>query len=318
VGVAYAGPGEAITPELIRHADDAMYAAKRYRQAVIQVLTAPDTAVPPRPRGQGVADHLTDDLRAALTAETLDLDYQPIVRTADGRVDGVESLLRWHHPLRGPVPAQLTVAIAEQAGLVDELGDWIVRRSLRDRAGWPRVDGTAPLDLSLNLSAVQLLNPGIAQALQDAMEAAGADPTTIICEITESILVQDGARAFVVLDSLKKLGLRIALDDFGTGYSALTHLRRFPVDIVKIDRSLVERITSDDGSAAVVSAVVHLGHALGLSVVAEGVETPLQASRLIELGCDAAQGHHFARPMSAANLGRLLSVDPGNTILPAP
>jgi len=317
VGVAYAGPGEQITPELIRDADSSMYAAKRFRKAMDPeaVGIKPDdvTSVPHR---VGAAEDLTNDLRTALSERTLHLAYQPIVRTVDGRVNGVESLLRWDHPLRGPVPAPKIVAIAEHAGLIGALGEWIIRRSCQDRAAWPQEDSSGPVDLGVNLSAVQLLNPGLAGTLQEVLEDLGVDPSTIICAITESILIQDGPRALVVLESLKKLGLRIALDDFGTGYSSFNHLHRFPIDIVKIDRSFVERITLDDRAAVIVEAVIDLGHNLGMSVVAEGAQTQRQVTRLKEMGCDFAQGYFFARPMSASDIGTLLAAQPGAPTLP--
>ena len=317
VGVAYAGPGEQITPELIRDADSSMYAAKRHRKAMgpEPVGTEPDGATSVLGR-VGASEDLTSDLRTALSERTLHLAYQPIVRTADGRVNGVESLLRWDHPLRGPVPAQKIVAIAEHAGLINDLGEWIIRRSCQDRAAWPHGVSSGPLDLGVNLSAVQLLNPGLAGTVQQALEDLQVDPTTVVFEITESILIQDGSRALVVLESLKKLGLRIALDDFGTGYSSFSHLHRFPIDIVKIDRSFVERITLDDRAAAIVGAIIDLGHKLGMGVVAEGAQTQRQVTRLEEMGCDSTQGHFFARPMSAPDIGMLLDAQPGATTLP--
>jgi len=316
VGVAYAGPGEQITPELIRDADSATYAAKRYRKAMGPAPVGVEPDVTPVPRGVGASEELTNDLRNALSEQTLHLAYEPIVRTADGRVNGMEPLLRWDHPLRGPVPEPKIVAIAEHAGLIDALGEWIIRRSCQDRAAWPQDDSSGPLDLSVNLSAVQLLHPGLAGTVQEALEDLGVDPTTIVCEITESILIQDGSRALVVLESLKKLGLRIALDDFGTGYSSFSHLHRFPIDIVKIDRSFVARITLDDRAAAIVGAVIDLGHKLGMGVVAEGAQTQRQVTRLEEMGCDYAQGYFFARPMSATDIGKLLGAQPGATTLP--
>jgi diguanylate cyclase (GGDEF)-like protein len=311
VGVAYSGPGEEVTPELIRDADSAMYAAKRYRKAV-----GHDPEVEPGHRGAAVVQNLTDDLRTALSERALDLAYQPIVRTADGRIVGVETLLRWHHPDRGPVPAPQTVAIAEHAGLIDDLGDWIIRQSCQDRARWPLDEQEAPLDLGVNLSAVQLLRPGLAQTMRDTLAELEVDPATVVCEITESILIQDGPRALVVLESLRRLGLRIALDDFGTGYSSLTHLHRFPVDILKIDRTFVERLTDDDTAAAIVRAVVNLAHELGMHVVAEGAQTLRHVARLNEIGCDSAQGYYFARPMSATEIGTLLEARRGSTVLP--
>jgi diguanylate cyclase (GGDEF)-like protein len=313
VGVAYSGPGQAITPALIRDADSAMYAAKRYRKTL---GPAPEGAEPGR-RARDLIQDLTKDLPTALSSQGLQLAYQPIVRTADGRIVGVETLLRWDHPARGTVPAPQTVALAEHAGLIAELGDWIIRRGCEDRAGWPQDDSSGPLELGVNLSAVQLLNHGLVRTIQDALADLSVDPATIVVEITESVLIQDGPRALVVLESLKELGLRIALDDFGSGYSSLTHLYRFPVDIVKIDRSFVEHVMLDGAATAIVRAVTNLAHELGMWVVAVGAQTQGQVERLNEIGCDSAQGYYFARPMSATDVGTVLEAHPAATVLPA-
>jgi EAL domain-containing protein (putative c-di-GMP-specific phosphodiesterase class I) len=155
------------------------------------------------------------------------------------------------------------------------------------------------------------------RTIQDALADLGVDPATVVVEMTESILIQDGPRALVVLESLKRLGLKIALDDFGTGYSSLTHLHRFPVDIVKIDRSFVERITLDGAAAAIVRAVTNLAHELGMRVVAEGAQTQRQVTWLKDIECDSVQGYYFARPMSATDIGKLLEAHPAATVLPA-
>lgn len=311
VGLAFSGPGQAITPELIRDADSAMYVAKRHRKAL---GWTPDNAEPAG-FGVGLVEGLADDLRTALASQALSLAYQPVVRTSDGRIVGVETLLRWDHPVRGAVPAPQIVATAEHADLIHGLGDWVIRRSCEDRTGWPR-ESDIPLGLGMNVSALQLLHPGLVQMIEEALEEQRVDPATMVVEITESILIQDGPRALVVLESLKKLGFQIALDDFGTGYSSLTHLHRFPVDIVKIDRSFVERITRDRAAAAIVRAVTNLAHELGMQVVAEGAQTQRQVTMLNSIGCDFSQGYYFARPMSATDFGALLAARPGATLLP--
>ncbi len=312
VGIAYSGPGQTITPELIRDADSSMYAAKRTRK---KLHLEPPRADPGR-RGANLTDDLTQDLRIALSERLLQVAYQPIVRTADGLIVGVETLLRWDHPVRGPVPALQIMAVVEHADLLDDLGDWMIRRGCEDRLGWAHDDSVGSLELAVNLSAAQLLNPGLVRTIEAALADLRVDPATVIVEITESILIQDGPRALAVLGVLKKLGLRIALDDFGTGYSSLTHLHRFPVDIVKIDRSFVERITLDDTAAAIVRSVTRLAHELGMRVVAEGAQTRRQVARLNEIGCDSAQGYYFARPMSATDMANLLRPHPAATVLP--
>jgi diguanylate cyclase (GGDEF)-like protein len=315
IGIAYSAPGLPVTVDLIREADTAMYRAKRQRRAAELTSGSPSRHRPARPD-----DDLAEDLRAALAGASpehvLDLSYQPVVRPVDGLVVGVEALLRWRHASRGPVPAPQVVSVAEHAGLIDDLGDWVLRRACADRAGWGRDRGAGPVDLGVNLSTVQLLNPTMVRRTQDALAELEIDPSTLVVEITESILIQDGERALVVLDALKSLGVRIALDDFGTGYSSLTHLHRFPVDIVKIDRSFVERTTLDPAAVAIVRAVTDLAHELGLRVVAEGAQTRRQVDQLIELRCDSVQGYFFARPMSASDLGALLAAGPAATALP--
>jgi len=179
-----------------------------------------------------------------------------------------------------------------------------------ERSRWRRDDEGRQLDLAINVSAVQLLNPQLLRTVESTLKDLDADPCSIVLEITETILIQDGARALVVLRGLKAMGLRLALDDFGTGYSSLSHLHRFPIDIIKIDRSFVERVTFDHAACAIVEAVTKLARELGMSVIAEGAETPSQAAKLIRLGCASAQGYYFARPMSAVDFATMLDRDP--------
>jgi EAL domain-containing protein (putative c-di-GMP-specific phosphodiesterase class I) len=289
-----------------------MYVSKRDRKGL---LTATDRVAPTR-RGVNLINDLAVDLRTALLEEDLGLAYQPIVRTSDGLVVGAETLLRWTHPVRGQIPAPQTVAIAERAGLIDELGAWTIKRSCLDRAGW-RPGSPDVIDLALNLSAVQLLNHRMPHTFEETLKDLGVDPVSVVLEITESILIQDGGRALVVLRALKRLGFRLALDDFGTGYSSLSHLHRFPIDILKIDRGFVERITFDHEAAVIVEAMTDLGHKLGMQIIAEGAETHRQVVRLREIGVDSAQGYYFARPMSGADMATLLESSPTTTILPA-
>jgi diguanylate cyclase (GGDEF)-like protein len=300
VGMAYAGPGEAITNNLVIDADHAMYEAKRQRQ-----------------KGRGIIDlrqlsrmrdrtTVGNELRAAMVDDTLDLAYQPIVRSADGLVIGTEALIRWTHPARGLIPASETVAIAEQNGLIDEIGAWVLERSCRARSRWLSGQPDTTLDLSVNVSARQLLNPDFCRTVEAVLDRENVDPATVILELTESIFIQDGPRALTVLQDLKKTGVRLALDDFGTGYSSLSHLHRFPVDLLKIDRSFVERVTLDYDAGAIVAAVTSLAHVLGMGVVAEGVATQDQRDHIVDIGCEAAQGFFYARPMPSCEFGVLM------------
>lgn len=292
IGIAYSGPGEEITDNLIVDADMAMYQAKRRGGATHQVLdlrAAKDT---------NDRNRLERDLRAALKESDFELAYQPIVRTADGQLEGVEALLRWTHPERGPVPALVAIAAAEQCGLISELGEWVLERSCRDWVKWSVAHPERRLDLSVNVSARQLMIPEFPALIERVLHATGMDATALVVEVTESVLVEEHSRALFTLQDLKSLGVRLALDDFGTGYCSLTYLRRFPIDIVKIDQSFVAAIGTDPASSAIVESVAHLAHALDMSVTAEGVETERQRAGLIAVGCESAQGYLFSHPLT--------------------
>ncbi|NEK87553.1 EAL domain-containing protein [Blastococcus saxobsidens] len=300
VGIAYSGPGEGVTDKLITHADFAMYQAKRMGGATHQVLDL---------RGANVAgdrDRLDRDLRTALAAGHLDLAYQPIVRTGDGSVVGVEALLRWAHPEHGKVPALTTVGIAEQNGLIREIGAWALERSCADRGRWLAEHPDQPLDVSVNVSVRQLMDPSFADVVADVLERTRMDPAALVLELTEGIFIEDGSRDTAVLVDLKALGVRLTLDDFGTGYCSLGYLRRFPVDAIKIDQGFVADIGHDPSGAAIVAAVSDLAHALGLHVTAEGVERREQHDVVTGIGCELAQGFLYSRPLPAPDVRDLL------------
>ena len=300
VGIAYCGPGEAVTDQLVLDADVAMYQAKRRGGATHQVI---DLRM-----AKDAYDHnqLERDLRQALSTAALGVVYQPIVRTADGSVIGVESLLRWTHAARGNVPAVTVVSVAEHSGLIAGIGAWVLERSCRDWVTW-LAEHPHRLDLAVNVSARQLMGPGFASGVARVLGATGMDPTALVLEMTEAVFVEDGDRAMSVLGDLKTLGVRLALDDFGTGYSSLNCLRRLPVDIVKIDRSVVADLGRDPAASTTVAAVTQLAHGLGKVVTALGVENVDQCDEVVSIGCEAAQGFFFARPMTAADFGAQLS-----------
>jgi EAL domain-containing protein (putative c-di-GMP-specific phosphodiesterase class I) len=201
------------------------------------------------------------------------------------------------------------VSLAEGAGLITEIGRWVMERACRDRIRW-QAPGTGDLTIAINVSPQQLMSAGFVGTVATILAETGTDPGVVMLEVTESVLVQDGDRALVVLKALKNLGVSIALDDFGTGYSSLSYLRRFPADVVKIDNGFVGSL-GDPITSAVTSAVVDLAHVLGMTVVAEGVETAEQHVQVRELGCEACQGYFFARPMSVEALRALLHRDTG-------
>jgi diguanylate cyclase (GGDEF)-like protein len=312
VGVAFAGPGEAISNQLVMQADNAMYQAKRNSGAGHQIIDLRE-AVQSHDR-----DGLEMDLRAAIAKNELGVAYQPIVRSADGRILGVEALVRWSHPTRGAVSANSLVEAAEQSGLINDIGAWVLERGCFDRGRWLHECPEAPLDLAVNVSARQLMKQDFVRTVASVLDRTDMDPTSLILEMTENIFIEDTERAMAVLTELKELGLRLALDDFGTGYSSLSYLRRLPIDIVKIDQSFIADIGKDLEASAIVAAVTELAHVLRLAVTAEGVETRTQRDQVSAIGCESAQGFYFARPMPApAVTTQLKTGSPGPVHLPS-
>jgi diguanylate cyclase (GGDEF)-like protein len=308
VGVAFAGPGEDISQQLVVEADLAMYQTKRSGSSGHRVLdlrealrSADDTS-------------LEHELRGALARDELDIAYQPIVRTTDSQVVGVEALLRWTHAERGPVSPLWVVGIAERTTLIDDVGAWILARSCRDHGHWMHTHPGVALDLAVNVSARQLTSPGFLASVTGTLERTGTDPSTVVLEMTESILIEDTDRAMTVLCDLQALGLRLALDDFGTGFSSLEYLRRLPIHILKIDRAFVADIGATRAGWTIVDAVTQIAHVLGLSVVAEGVEDRDEHEAIRTIGCELAQGFFYAQPMSAEAIDTLL----GTTATSAP
>ncbi len=308
VGMAFAGRAEDIGHQLVRDADIAMYQAKRKGGAAHQVIDL-------REAGR-TANHLElrHDLRAAFSRDELSLSYQPIVRAVDGRVTGLEALLRWDHPDRGAVPAPTMVAIAEESSLITAIGAWVLERSCKDRMQWLRQHPDGPLDLAVNVSARQLMGSGFRDTVARILDTTGMDPAALILEVTESIFLDDGPRAMTVLAGVKELGVRLALDDFGTGYSSLSYLRRFPVDIIKIDRGFVDEIRTKPTGGAIIAAITNLAHVLGLVVTAEGMETAQQHDEVVAIGCEFAQGFHYAGPLAVAEVTARLEADPSGRL----
>ena len=201
----------------------------------------------------------------------------------------------------------MAIAAAEKSGLISELGEWVLERSCRDWSQRATEHPDRRLDLSVNVSARQLMNPEFVSTVERVLHTTGMDATALVVEVTESMLVQEHSGALATLQDLKGLGVRLALDDFGTGYCSLTYLRRFPIDIVKIDRSFVSAIGTDPVSKAIVESVAHLAHLLDMTVTAEGVETERQRDVLVDLGCDSAQGYFFSHPLTNGALEARLS-----------
>lgn len=310
VGIAYCGPGETVTPQLITHADMAMYQAKRAGGGMHQVLDLRSSsgAVPNTERRRGADGAGPErDLGSDLAVQDLHLEYQPIVRTANGGLVGLEALLRWTHPRCGAIPALTAVSLAEQNGSIAEIGAWALRRSLVDRQNWLAATPHHSVTMSVNVSVPQLMRHGFRDTVVEALASTSTDPAALVLEVTEGIFIEDNGAAAAVLTELHELGVQVALDDFGSGYCSLGYLRRLPVDIVKIDQTFVTDLGHDSVSAAIVEAVHRLAGVLGLRVVAEGVETEQQHDQIARIGCELAQGFLYGHPLRATHVAELLA-----------
>jgi diguanylate cyclase (GGDEF)-like protein len=304
VGVSFAGPGDRISDAMVAEADRAMYDIKRSGAGVV-VSEGRDGSPS---RAKSIA--LGRDLRVALSRRGLGVAYQPIVRNADGGIAAVEALLRWTHPDEGPVPALTAVAVAERTGVIGEVGAWVLERACHDRASWLLAHPGTTLDLAVNVSPHQLVAPSFVEEVRSCLDRTGMPPESLILEVTETVLIEDPERARTVLLALKALGIRVALDDFGTGYSSLSYLHQLPIDIVKIDREFISTSGGTTKGAAIIAAISSLSHALGLSVVIEGVETAEHRTSAVEVGADFAQGYYYARPVASPEIARLLAAAP--------
>ena len=243
---------------------------------------------------------LQAELRRALRHQQFELDYQPQFDILTGRPCGVEALLRWRHPEMGVVAPNDFIGTAEQCGLIVPIGQWVCRVACAQAAAWPG------LQLSVNLSPIQLRAPGLVQDVTDALAASGLEPSRLDLEITEGVFLHDTPFTVMQLERLRALGVGITLDDFGTGYSSLSYLRMFPFTKLKVDRSFVAPATADRAAACIIGAMINLGRTLGMRVNAEGVETPAQLRLLQNAGCDEVQGFLLARPMRAQQISDLL------------
>ncbi len=297
IGIALSRDGFETPEDLIRDADAAMYRAKARGQGVELF----DEAM-----RQDVRDRLALEaaLRRGIGRGELRLHCQPLVSLADARIEGFEALVRWEHPERGLVPPGSFIPLAEETGLIVPIGAWVLSEACATLRRIIDETGMATLQVSVNVSPRQLQQPDFVAQVRAALDDNGLDPSCLVVEITESAIMEAGAAA--ILRALKDLGVRLAMDDFGTGYSSLAHLRRFPLDVIKVDRSFVAGLGDGQGSS-IAGAIVSLAHALGLRTVAEGIEDEEQRRAVMALGCDVGQGFHFARPMPVDDLTRLLA-----------
>jgi EAL domain-containing protein (putative c-di-GMP-specific phosphodiesterase class I) len=260
----------------------------------------------------GIRERMTMrlDLERGLTRGEFMLHYQPIVSLDARTIVGAEALIRWQHPERGFVPPMEFIPLAEQTGLIVDIGRWVLGEACREATSWhaPASGGPAPY-VSVNVAGSQLQRASFLQEVRDALAESGLDPARLVVEMTESALIEDTDGNVRRLEQLAELGVRLAIDDFGTGYSSLSYLRQFKLDILKIDKSFVDTLGRDAKGTALVAAMVAMGSALGMQVVAEGIEEPGQLEDLRSLDCDLGQGYLFARPVAAADLGAMLAKD---------
>jgi len=323
IGVAAGGANGKYAADLLRDADLAMYRAKRSGKARHAVFEEAMNAEALERL------EMEQDLRRAIERGELRVHYQPQMwlgadlqrslravgskaRVSSGimrepRVTGVEALVRWEHPGRGLLPPEHFVALAEETGLVVPVGEAVLEEACRQATDWQgRFVTDPPLAVSVNLSARQFKEPGLTETVSRILREADLDPACLHLEITETTAMSDAPATVSTLEELKALGVRLVIDDFGTGYSSLSYLQRFPVDYVKIDRSFVGGLEEDTGATALVSGMIGLAHALGIEVIAEGVERAGQLERLGAMGCDLAQGYYFSSPLPSEAMGAFL------------
>jgi diguanylate cyclase (GGDEF)-like protein/PAS domain S-box-containing protein len=301
IGIALTTDRYALAPDLLRDAGAAMYQAKADGRARSKTF-----AMSMRAR----AVHRLDTelaLHRAITDGELRLYYQPIIDIASGGVDGVEALVRWEHPTQGTISPDQFIPIAEETGLIVPIGEWVLGEACRQAQTWHRTyPELAHLTVSVNLSGRQINQSDLIPVVTNILADTGLAPSSLVLEITESVLMGDAEASIVILRSLRDLGLHLSVDDFGTGYSSLSYLKKFPVDALKIDKSFVDGLGTEGDDSAIVRAIISLAGSLGLHTVAEGVETPTQLKALTDLGADKAQGYLFSRPQPAATLTETL------------
>jgi diguanylate cyclase (GGDEF)-like protein/PAS domain S-box-containing protein len=299
VGIEFAEAQGTRTDELLRNADVAMYVAKGKGKARYQ-LFEPGMHTAALRRLEVKAD-----LRRAVEKDEFVLHYQPIVSLNGGALLGMEALVRWNHPERGLLPPLDFISVAEQSGLITPLGRWVLREACRQATKWPLSNPS--ISLSVNVSTTQFQQPGLVEDVANALWDSGLDPSILTLEITESVLVHDTDAVIEKLHRLKDFGVKVAIDDFGTGYSSLGYLKRFPIDILKIDKSFIDGVGNGAEEAAIAQAIIKLGESLGLEVVAEGIELPEQIDALQLLRCERGQGFFFSAPVDAETMGGLLA-----------
>ena len=298
IGIAVA-PADGDDPdELLKNADMALYRAKEDGRATYRFF---EIGMDARAQARRL---LEIDLRAALARQEFEVYYQPIHDLRTDQITAFEALIRWKHPLRGMISPLDFIPLAEETGLIGPIGDWILRKACMDAAGWSK-----DVRVAVNLSPIQFKNSSLVQSVTAALAVSQLAPDRLELEITESALLQDNDATMATLHRLRSFGVRIAMDDFGTGYSSLSYLNSFPFDKIKIDRSFIHELASRQNSMAIVRAVTGLGRSMGISIVAEGVETVEQLNLLRSEGCSEVQGFLFNHPRPAEDVEKMLSDD---------
>lgn len=294
-------PADGSNPDtLLKNADMAMHRAKQAGRNTYRFYL-------PDMNARAAARLQTEtELRGALARQEFVLHYQPKADIRTGLISGFEALLRWNHPQRGLVLPNEFIPVLEETGLINDVGEWVVRQACGQIRAW-RIEGLRPCPIAVNLSARQFNQNNLDSSIGKILESSQIDPSLLEFELTESVLMSDSEDAVQVLDNMKKYGVRLSVDDFGTGYSSLAYLKRFPLDALKIDRAFIRHITTDQGDATIAKAIINLAHSLKLKVVAEGVETQAQLDFLREHACDEMQGYLLARPMPAADCARAMN-----------
>jgi diguanylate cyclase (GGDEF)-like protein/PAS domain S-box-containing protein len=302
IGIVLANSAKLRSEDLLRRADAAMYRSKRGSKNRYEIFDSEaDGLSINRLRGES-------DLRQAIERKEFRVHYQPKVLLPTGAIVGFEALVRWAQPGRGLILPSEFIPLAEETGLIDRICSWVLKESCYQVREWQdRYPMDTPLTMSVNISAQQLRYPDLVEEVAEVLSATALDPRSLILEITESTSMEDALSTITILWQLKRLGVNLAIDDFGTGYSSLSYLKRFPVDALKVDQSLVKGIEQDPANVAIVSAIMTLAHGLGLKVVAEGVETDGEFAKLCSLEADLGQGYYWWRASAAEEITELLA-----------
>jgi diguanylate cyclase (GGDEF)-like protein len=298
IGISIAPDDTSDADQLLKNADMALYRSKADGRGTFRFF---EPQMDERVKARRT---LELDLRNAIVHGEFELYYQPLLNLERHEISACETLLRWHHPTRGMVPPVEFIPVAEETGLINQIGEWVLRQACVEAASWP-----PDIALAVNLSPVQFKNQNLAQLVVSALAHSGLPAQRLELEITEAVLLQNNEATLATLHRLRELGVRVAMDDFGTGYSSLSYLRSFPFDKIKIDRSFICDIADKDESGAIVQAVTSLASRLNMATTAEGVETEAQLQIVERLGCTEMQGYLYSRPVPAAKLAGLLRMD---------